>query len=115
VKIATGSAEQHETPLPLDPQPAVAPPTPVASPPAPGAPARDTTGERLSQLAAGEADVRAAQASGMAAERDRRAHYGSDVLPVGASYGDPMTLPPVVSDYSKHTAGSDSTSYDPAG
>jgi hypothetical protein len=35
--------------------------------------------------------------------------------PLGASYGDEMTLPPVVSDYSKHTAGSDAVSYDPAG
>jgi hypothetical protein len=42
-----------------------------------------------------EADVRGAMASGMSAEHQRRDHYGADVLPQGASYGDPMALPAV--------------------
>jgi hypothetical protein len=44
---------------------------------------------------AGIGDVAAAQAAGMSAEHDRRAHYAQDVLPVGASYGDAVNLPPV--------------------
>jgi hypothetical protein len=35
--------------------------------------------------------------------------------PLGASYGDLMDLPPVISDWSKHTGGSDAQAYDPAG
>lgn len=100
--IATGRAEDHSATLPLDASglPAVAPPTPVAPGQVPGmvAPARDTTGEYQAQAAAGAADVRAAQAAGMAAENGRRAHYGQDILPPGAAYGDPLALPVVPDD-----------------
>jgi hypothetical protein len=98
VKIETGASESHPTPLPVDTShtPRVAPPAPVASVPnGPTIPGRDTTGEYQAQLRAGEGDVRAAQAAGMTAEHGRRDHYGSDVLPAGASYGDLMSLPPV--------------------
>jgi hypothetical protein len=57
--------------------------------------ARDTTGEYQSQMAAVEADCRAAQAAGQGAENDRRDHYGQDILPAGAAYGDAMDIPPV--------------------
>ena len=116
MKIATGDAEQHPTPLPYNPQPSVAPVTPVAS--VPGGPTiagRDTTGEYQAQRLAGIADVAAAQALGHGAETGRRQGYAGQMNPLGSSYGALMDLPPVVSDWSKHTGGSDATSYDPAG
>ena len=58
---------------------------------------RDVTGEWLSQLAAVEAAVSAAQSAGMAADAGRRGHYASTMSPLGASYGDAMDLPPVPS------------------
>lgn len=68
--------------------------TPVAGlmTPADQTPARDLTGERLGQLAGYEQDITAAMQSGMAAEDGRRQHYGQDILPQGAAYGDFMTL-----------------------
>ena len=56
---------------------------------------RDTTGERLSQLAAGEADASAAMHTGMAADADRRGRYAAAMSPLGASATDEMSLPPV--------------------
>ena len=120
--IATGSAESHPTPLALNPQPApdpVTPRFPGASGPSDAGPqvggVRDTTGERLAQLAAGEAEWAAAQSAGMSADSGRRTGYEADMSPLAASYGDLMGLPDVVSDWSKHTGGSDAQSYDPAG
>lgn len=76
---------------------------------------RDLTGERLSQLAASEAECAAAQAFGMNADSGRRIGYAADMSPLAASYGDEMALPPVTSDWSKHTGGSDAQACDPAG
>jgi hypothetical protein len=102
VKIATGTAEQHETPLPYSPPDDGLAGVTARAPGASGPPdagvlvtgVRDLTGERLAQLAAGEADAGAAMAAGMAAEHDRRNHYETDIMPLGAMYGDTMTLPP---------------------
>jgi hypothetical protein len=117
VKISTGTPEDHPTPLPIDTSatPAVVAPTPRFPSGSEQGAVRDATGERLSQLAASEAACAAAQAEGMSADADRRTGYAADMAPMGASYGDEMTLPPVVSDWSKHTGGSDSQSFDPAG
>ncbi len=91
--IASGTPEDHPTPLPLDASglPAVAPPTPTApSGPEQGG-VRDLTGERLSQLAASEAECAAAQSYGMAADADRRTGYAASTASLGAA----MSLPPV--------------------
>jgi hypothetical protein len=117
LNIASGTSEPHETPLPID---SSATPAVVASTPRfpsgneQGA-VRDLAGERLSQLAASEAECAAAQSYGMAADADRRTGYAADMLPLAAEYGDLMVLPPVGSDWSKHTGGSDAMSYDPTG
>jgi hypothetical protein len=99
VEIATGNAESHPTPLPYDPgeSPGVQRPTFIqpGQLTGPTYDARDTTGEFQGQRVAGEADCRAAQAAGMDAEDRRRQHYGQDILPVGAAYGDAVDLPPV--------------------
>ena len=102
MKIATGTPEDHPTPLPYspgDPLAGVTPRTPVASGPADAGPlqggVRDLTGERLAQLAAGEADAGAAMAAGMAAEGDRRSGYQAQALPLGSHIGDDLVLPAV--------------------
>ena len=97
--IATGAAESHPTPLPLDASasPGVQAATPRFPPGTEQSGVRDVTGERLSQLAAGEADIAAAQSAGMAADAGRRQHYLASQTPLGASAGDQMTLPPVPS------------------
>src|SRR5690242_14599533 len=79
VHLATGQPEDHPTPLPLNSAglPGVAPATPGFPPGSEQGGVRDLTGERLSQLAAGEADAAAAMAAGMAAEAGRRQHYES--------------------------------------
>ena len=97
MRIETGTSEPHETPLPLD---ASATPGVVAATPrfpswTEQGGVRDLTGERLSQLAASEAECAAAQSAGMSADSGRRAKYAADMAPMGASYGDEMTLPPV--------------------
>jgi hypothetical protein len=56
---------------------------------------RDLTGERLSQLAASEAECAAAQSYGMNADGGRRQHYVAAMAPVGAPATDEMALPPV--------------------
>jgi hypothetical protein len=101
MEIATGAAESHPgsgaNPMPYNPaeSPATARPTAIVpgqlSGPTVGA--RDTMGEYAAPLAASERDIATAQASGMGAENDRRAHYGGDILPLGAAYGDPVDLP----------------------
>jgi hypothetical protein len=78
-------------------------------------PVADTVGQQQERLSAGRDAATAAQAVASAAETDRRGGYEATVLPQGGAYGDEMTLPPVVSDFSKHTGGTDATSYDPAG
>jgi hypothetical protein len=108
VKIATGSPEEHPTPLPLDyaATPRVASPAAVASAPdGPTIGGRDTTGEYQQQRQAGVADVAAAMGPGMAAEHDRRDGYAADMAPMGASYGDEMALPEVPTVHGKHVAG----------
>jgi hypothetical protein len=102
VRIVDGQPEQHVTPLALNPQPGVAPPTPRfpgASGPADAesqvSGVRDLTGERLSQLAASEAEFAAAQALAQSVDGGRRGRLEADMAPLGASYGDLMPLPPV--------------------
>ena len=112
MRIETGEAESHPTPLPVDTThtPAVAAPTPrFPSGTEQGGVLMDTSGVDFTGEAA------AAMAAAMSAESGRRGRYAADMSPLGASYGDEMTLPPVVSDTSKHTGGSDATAYDPAG
>jgi hypothetical protein len=53
----------------------------------------DTTAMNLAQMAAGEADCRAAQTTGMTAENDRRAGYQAQVLPLGGHAGDQLAIP----------------------
>ena len=70
MRIADGAAETHETPLPMDTSatPAIAPPTPSFPAGKVQGAVRDLTGERLSQLAASEAECAAAQTYGMSAD-----------------------------------------------
>lgn len=97
MEIATGTPESHPTPLPLDAShsPGVAPPTAVSGQltPADQGGVFDAAATFAEQAAAGTADAAAAMHAGMSAESDRRAHYAADVLPVGANYGDAVTLP----------------------
>jgi hypothetical protein len=100
MKISTGESESHPSVMPLDPRPApdpVTPRSPGADSPANAASqiggTRDCTGERVEQMAAAEADVAAAQASGMADELGRRQHY-QDILAQG-SYGDEIPVPKI--------------------
>jgi hypothetical protein len=94
MKISTGAAEDHPTPLPIDAShsPGVAPPTPAFPSGTEQGGVRDLAGERLSQLGAAETDIAAAQSYGMAADADRRTGYAADMSPLGASYGDEMDL-----------------------
>jgi hypothetical protein len=100
--IATGQMTSYDgnhslQPLDASMNPGVQAPTPIVPGQLSGPTydARDTTGEYQSQMAAVEADCRAAQAAGQDARNAMLAHYSADVLPVGASYGDPVDLPPV--------------------
>jgi hypothetical protein len=85
MNIATGTPEDHPTPLPVDASglPGVAPPTAIASGAAVQGGVRDLTGERLSQLAAAEAQIAGAQSAGMAAELGRRDGYHADMIQLG--------------------------------
>jgi hypothetical protein len=91
MRIADGSPESHETPLPLDPSrsPGVAPPTQIAS--------NETTQMGPTFISSSGADFTAdasvAMAAGMAADADRRGRYATTMSPLGASYGDDMALP----------------------
>ena len=91
--IATGTAQDHRV-LQSSSIPATARPTEVVPGQlsGPTIPARDTVGEYAAQMAAAEADCRAAQSAGMAAT-GRRTSYAADMMPLGASYGYEMTLP----------------------
>jgi hypothetical protein len=117
MRIADGTPEDHPTPLPIDTAatPAVVAPTPAFPSGNEQGGVRDLTGERLSQLAAAEANISAAQTAGMSADGDRRGRYAASMAPLGASAGDAMTLPDVVSDHSKHTGSPGSPDSGPAG
>jgi hypothetical protein len=110
--IKSGQAEQHPTPLPLDTSA-----TPGVAPPTPAFPSGNQQGGVLADISGVDftAEAAAAMAAAMSADADRRGRYATGMSPLGASYGDEMALPPVGSDWSKHTGGSDAMSYDPAG
>ena len=97
MRIETGTPEDHPTPLPIDTSatPGVAAPTPVFPSGTEQGGVRDLTGERLSQLAASEAECAAAQSYGQNADGNRRQHYMAAMSPLGASATDEMVLPPV--------------------
>jgi len=63
----------------------------------------------------GRDDVSATVAGSVAAANARFAEHEADTHPAGSTIGDVLNLPPTVSDWSKHTGGSDAMSYDPAG
>jgi hypothetical protein len=87
-------------------------PSPGGDPPAPG-------GQHVAFP--GDADpggrdiVAASSAQAMANAEARYGELQGDTYGQGSRIGDLLDLPPVVSDWSKHTGGSDATSYDPAG
>ena len=95
MKISTGEPESHPTPLPVDAShsPAVAPPTVREPSGTEQGAVMPTTAMFAEQAAAGTADVSAAMAAGMAADAGRRGGYERDIQPLGAQYGDLMTLP----------------------
>jgi hypothetical protein len=97
MRIADGTAETHETPLPLDAShsPAVAAPTPAFPSGNQQGGVRDLTGERLAALAASAAECAAAQSAGMGADSDRRGRYAAAMAPLGSGPTDEMTLPVV--------------------
>jgi hypothetical protein len=100
VDIATGNSESHpvlqSSVIPATALPTAVMPGPLSGPsPVLESGVRDLTGERLADLETIEADCRAAQSAGMAAEMDRRNGYHADILPPGADYGALMDLPPV--------------------
>ena len=63
--------------------------------PADQGPVFDAQAQQAGIIASGEADARAAQAAGMAGDRDRRGRYAGQVLPLGGAYGDQMIIPDV--------------------
>ena len=97
--IASGRPESHDSLLPYDASqsPATARPTSIASGPSPvnQVGVFDATAEQAGRLGGYEADARAAMHAGQNARNAMLAHYGQDILPIGAAYGDPMALPPV--------------------
>jgi hypothetical protein len=98
VKIATGTPEDHPTPLPLDSSASPGVQQPTAIQPGqlsgPTIPALDTVAMNLEQQRQGEADCAAAMTAGMTADQERRAFYEADIKPLGSNYGIGMTLPP---------------------
>jgi hypothetical protein len=115
--IATGQAMGGSSSPPQD-HPAVAnvtPAYPAGPAPADQMPVAGTTGQQQERLTQGRGAVTSAQTAGQDAKAALNAKYEADMMPMGASYGDEIALPDVVSDWSKHTGGSDARSYDPAG
>jgi hypothetical protein len=51
----------------------------------------------------------------VASAQGRYGELAGDTYGQGSRIGDLLASPPVVSDWSKHTGGTDATSYDPAG
>lgn len=92
MKIADGTPEAHETPLPVDTahSPAVAGLTPVFA-------AGNVQGAVLGDISGMDftAEAAAAMHAGMAADADRRGRYAAAMSPMGASATDEMSLPPV--------------------
>jgi hypothetical protein len=78
----------------------VAPPSAIAQPGSPGPLGDDASGTVAGAVASSEAR-----------------YHGHEVLthPQGSEVGVQLDLPPVTSDWSKHTGGSDATSYNPEG
>ena len=116
--IATGQAQgQPPNPLPLNTAatPGVAAVTARDPSGTEQAAARDVAGERLSQLAASEAECQAAQSYGQSADSDRRAFFEGDIKPLASEYGITMDLPGVTSDFSKHTGSPGLPASGPAG
>jgi hypothetical protein len=101
VKIATGTPEDHPTPLPLDASATPGVQRPTAIQPGqlsgPTVPAMDTVAMNLEQQRLGTADCAAAMDAGMSADGARRQHYETDILPIGSAYGDlmPVSSPPL--------------------
>lgn len=60
-------------------------------------------------------DVSATVAGAVANAEQRFLSHQQDTYGLGSRIGVPLDLPPVVSDSSKHTGGSDARSFDPAG
>jgi hypothetical protein len=69
----------------------------------------------VDQDAEGTDTVSASVAGAMAAAEARFLSHQQDTYAQGSQIGAEVSLPPVVSDFSKHTGGSDATAYDPAG
>jgi hypothetical protein len=68
------------------------------------------------QAGASQVDaVTAAQAAAHQHVVELRDRYEAQIRPQGGSHGDLLALPEVVSDWSKHTGGTDAMSFDPAG
>jgi hypothetical protein len=102
VGLHVESGELTPAPDPVQPydpgiSPGVAPPTQTAGllTPADQGAVFDCAGDQSGRLGGYEADIRAAQAAGQDARNAMLAHYSQDVLPQGASYGDPMAIPEV--------------------
>jgi hypothetical protein len=95
----------------------VAAPSPVVTPSPPGGGTPETPDPIVSpgpQDAKAD-DVSASVAGAVTAAQARYHSHQQDTYAQGSAIGTPVTLPPVVSDWSKHTGGSDATSYDPSG
>src|SRR5215469_12310590 len=99
--IATGQSEDHPSLLPLAPDPAPPVQGLVAPVPAIGDHSPmvvgvfDAAADQADRLSGYAYDIAAAQHAGMSAENDRRSGYHADMLPVGADYGQLMSLPAV--------------------
>jgi hypothetical protein len=63
----------------------------------------------------GRDPVAGAVAGAVASEEARYTELAADTYGAGSTIGDVMTLPPVVSDISQHTGGTNATSYNPEG
>jgi len=64
----------------------------------------------------GGRDTVAASVAQAVSNAEARYHeLQGDTYGQGSVVGDLLSLPPVVSDWSKHTGGTDATSYDPSG
>lgn len=108
--IATGTYTDALSLLPLDASasPATAGVTPIASTPSPAdqTPVMPYTSMLAEDMAAGEADCRAAQAAGMDARNAMLGHYQAQALPLGGQLGDNLVIP-LVADSSVPPANSD--------
>jgi hypothetical protein len=110
--IATGTYSDADPVLPLADTgsgiTALAGVTPVAGQltPADQTPEMNYTAMLTADMAAGEADARAAQASAMAAEDSRRRGYEAQAIPLGGQIGDNLVMP-VVPDNAVVAASSD--------